>query len=289
MGIPGRQPRARTRIWSKPLEWFSKRCIGRSYGNTVRVNDGPRAEKVEWSLGPCWHPRHRRRYCDLSLDIVTMDHQLFPPSLRRSIESASRSTVASLVGSQAPSYARILHPATSDTGVRVKWQEIAQERRVPFNPAMSSWCDTAGVPFGADAIVEDSRVSSPVSGFPSELTGVMIAEVIRNSAPSRMGYVEHRNTRSWEGPNALGSIKLRRFEYTVFGFDDAPEHRIFGRPNPNLWWDNDGEWLCSSDDDLACSFVAGPPDMIARVLKSDHFESAPVGPETLFHEQSSCL
>ncbi len=185
--------------------------------------------------------------------------------------------VGSLVPEGFEAYARVLHPATSETErgfESVRWSVIASWTGRTVHPLMQFHriADLPAFP----------GHRAPKWGFvPSE--GERLVAILRahTATPDRcyLGLWEGYGTPELNALAKLPRLVLRHRAYFLFlgPIDGVTSMSIGGFQHPpNLWWPEDRAWCVASEIDLSETYLAASKACVTQVTRDPGLEAYPV-------------
>jgi len=197
--------------------------------------------------------------------------------------------VNALVPGGFESHARILHPARRIVGHDVSWQRWAEiaaasgavlSGEVPFRRITVP--PGAEVPLGPQGARRQDDV--PLDGsLPEEETRVLV-ELLRPLTNTPCWFL------LWEGWEGL---RLHPQQVSVLWLGNS--HLVFRGPldavlgfdwsgrwqTPQLWFADDRAWCVGTEIDDYATHVAGPAELVRRILRSDQLEALPTRGDAL--------
>ena len=173
-------------------------------------------------------------------------------------------------------YARILHPASTDSG-NVTWKEIAKWSGRVYHPAMQ---------FETIATPVLGRILSP-RPWNGQVPNYLPRDQVKALAQLLSPFTETSNKMwylVWEGHGDLPrssqfTVEFSHRHYYLFRGDiddirdrEIPEHH---REPPDYWFPEDKSWCVATDIDLYWTYVGGSRKCIDAILRCQDLESVP--------------
>lgn len=192
-------------------------------------------------------------------------------------------SVLSIVPSGFAGYARVFHPAVAETGVPVRWDQIAERTGRIYHPAVQ-WPSLVG---STDYNFDLGHMwhYPPMMGSLPLSIAMPLVEILREqtSTPDQCWFGV------WEGSGALAaSVQLapkfelpnRRYHLMrgpIDGLLDNVDDQPFTR-SVNLSWPNDRAWLVASEIDFVSTYIGASRSCIDAILRCADVEAAEVDP-----------
>lgn len=222
------------------------------------------------------------RGMDHALPLRPLVSQEALPRVVELLRSSPTSPLGVMVGDLLPGtfsdYVRIMHPAMSDDGTKVTWQEIAAASGVTLDHAVSFRRITVpgGVPIPAGATGAWPIDRAPHAGaLPGDQCRALI-EVLRPYTSTSVTYLV------WDGRRELlahpEQIRVQWLgnPYLVFSGSLEDVEDVFWSgawEAPQGWLADDGEWAVATEIDSFSTVVGGPPALIEAVLNQRGVEA----------------
>jgi hypothetical protein len=156
-------------------------------------------------------------------------------------------------------------------GRRIKWRALARCLGVPFEPEICSrWFY---------ASLEDPTCAARFLNGPEDgnLNADELSEVISALRSLSVGQECFFRFAEWPYIKTGKPLVFRgNLSDLVTFLDDKPDRRI----TSEYWWPANRTWCLCSDYDLTFTIIAGPKDLISRILKKSTLEALQVTPQT---------
>jgi hypothetical protein len=190
-------------------------------------------------------------------------------------------------------YARILHPAESDTGEGVRWDAVASACGKIAHPLMQFHTLVGVEPTEYDVDSAHWTGSSPDRGnLEPESLAALLDVLARHTAAAQQcwfclwdGYGGSFGTERSTGIgvpriNFDARVELPQRRYVLFGGPLAavlevgywPTPNLFLPHSPNIFWPDDVSWCVASEIDLFCTYVGGSRALIDELLAGVRLE-----------------
>jgi hypothetical protein len=190
-------------------------------------------------------------------------------------------------------YARILHPAESDTGELVRWSEVAAACGKVAHPLMQfhSLVGVAPTEYDVDCAEWSGTVPDHGNLEPDSLAALVEVLARHTVAPRRCwfglwdGYGSPFGTERSTGEGAPridfdARVELPQRNYVLFGgpleaaleIGHWPTKNWFLPHSPNIFWPDDASWCVATEIDLFCTYVGGSRALIDELLADGRLE-----------------
>lgn len=183
-------------------------------------------------------------------------------------------------------YARLLHPvsrADAEGERTVRWSEVAAwsgiglERQSQFHDiALPRRAPARPAPWDGHGPAEGTLSADDAGALVGILAGHTAGE-------QRCWYCV------WDGygldpavPGDMSSgprVRLPARDYLLYAGPLAAARAVADAPAPNLWWPEDRAWCVASEIDLPWTYLAGPEDLVEKVLADPRLEALPARPD----------
>jgi hypothetical protein len=196
-------------------------------------------------------------------------------------------TVASVVPTGFPAYARVLHPTSDEDGAPARWADAAAATGRTVHPLVQ-W-------EAVSTVVRDGRArpgwdgEEPDAGNldPDVLAALLDVLAGHTATPQECWFC------LWEGWGGIVGepdqprVQVPGRELLLFTGPLPAAARtgsrvamdLFVPQSPNLFWPRDHAWCVGTEVDLDSTLVAGSAALVDAVLACPALEAWPVGPE----------
>jgi hypothetical protein len=197
-------------------------------------------------------------------------------------------------------YVRLLHPAHTPDGTRVRWASLAARAQRALAPSTSFAAIQRDSGWQGDLPREGSLPADEVDA----LAGVLASFTATPqrcwfgvwdgygwlypdrsvSRLARSGAAAPPPLPGSTAPETAPRVRAPNRDYLLYTGPLKAVNALLVPPwsqSPNLWWPDDHTWCVGSEIDLDSTYVGGPSPLVDRLLADPRFEAVTVQPTDL--------